>query len=329
MDNVTFHRETIVHAAPGSDLWPCTWASDDNIYVAWGDGGGFGGTNSNGRVSMGFARISGPPTPFTATNVNGGKNCEHPASFPNMGKTAGMLSVDGTLYSWLNTQDAAWPNVAFRLIWSSDLGATWTMSRWSFPAGEGNFKPCNFVNFGKDYAGARDGYVYMTGGDQDGDGFVKRSMARVPKTDIKDKTKYEYFAGFDGNRDPLWDSDITHRKPLEIPLGIVYDAPLKRYVAPICDHSLNYLGIADAPQPWGPWTCSPLRHDPLGAGSGWDYLMLGGIANKWTSADGLTMWLILSYYGKKGNPFHDSFTLVKITLKKKLTDSIAIKSHSG
>src|SRR5262245_3667829 len=47
--------------APGSDLWPVTWASDGNLYAAWGDGGGFGGTDSDGRVSMGFARLEGSP----------------------------------------------------------------------------------------------------------------------------------------------------------------------------------------------------------------------------------------------------------------------------
>ncbi len=40
-----------VRLAPGSDLWPVTWASDGHVYTSWGDGGGFGGTNSDGRVT--------------------------------------------------------------------------------------------------------------------------------------------------------------------------------------------------------------------------------------------------------------------------------------
>ena len=32
--------------ASGSDNWPMTWADDGHQYTAWGDGGGFGGSNS-------------------------------------------------------------------------------------------------------------------------------------------------------------------------------------------------------------------------------------------------------------------------------------------
>jgi hypothetical protein len=43
--------------ALGSDNWQLTWADEDHLYGAWADGGGFGGFNSDGRVSLGFARI--------------------------------------------------------------------------------------------------------------------------------------------------------------------------------------------------------------------------------------------------------------------------------
>src|SRR5579859_7433568 len=33
--------------AHGSDLWPCTWAADRNLYCAWGDGGGFDGDDDH------------------------------------------------------------------------------------------------------------------------------------------------------------------------------------------------------------------------------------------------------------------------------------------
>jgi len=85
--SITWHWDTHTTAAPGSDLWPVTWASDGDIYVAWGDGGGFGGTNSDGRVSMGFARITGAPESYVGINANGGKNPEAPASFPKKCKT--------------------------------------------------------------------------------------------------------------------------------------------------------------------------------------------------------------------------------------------------
>ena len=43
--------------APGSDIWPITWADDGNQYTAWGDGGGFGGDNRRGRVPLGVAQF--------------------------------------------------------------------------------------------------------------------------------------------------------------------------------------------------------------------------------------------------------------------------------
>src|SRR5262249_11620737 len=55
--SITWHWNTLRAAAPGSDLWPVTWAVDDSLYVAWGDGGGFGGTDRDGRVALGFGKI--------------------------------------------------------------------------------------------------------------------------------------------------------------------------------------------------------------------------------------------------------------------------------
>ncbi|MCP4422874.1 MAG: hypothetical protein GY803_00115, partial [Chloroflexi bacterium] len=41
--DIAWDWDSYVQAAPGSDLWPTTWAADGNIYSSWGDGGGFGG----------------------------------------------------------------------------------------------------------------------------------------------------------------------------------------------------------------------------------------------------------------------------------------------
>src|SRR4051812_28721654 len=62
--SIEWHWDTYQTAAPGSDLWPVTWGPDDQLYTAWGDGGGFGGSDSDGRVSLGFAKIEGDPQHF-------------------------------------------------------------------------------------------------------------------------------------------------------------------------------------------------------------------------------------------------------------------------
>jgi len=38
-----FDWSTRKRDAQGSDNWQLTWADDDHLYGAWGDGGGFGG----------------------------------------------------------------------------------------------------------------------------------------------------------------------------------------------------------------------------------------------------------------------------------------------
>ncbi len=36
---IDWHWPTYTHAGEGSDLWPVTWAADNLLYTAWGDGG--------------------------------------------------------------------------------------------------------------------------------------------------------------------------------------------------------------------------------------------------------------------------------------------------
>ena len=139
--NIAWHWETYKTAAPGSDLWPMTWGPDDHLYTAWGDGGGFGGTDSEGRVSLGFARIEGSPTNFRGMNINGGKSPQHVASFPIKGKTAGLAFVDGVLYASINLQDGPWPHVNHLLAWSTDRGRHGPRLIGSFPRALVVFSP--------------------------------------------------------------------------------------------------------------------------------------------------------------------------------------------
>jgi hypothetical protein len=75
--------------AIGSDNFQLTWADDDHQYGWWGDGGGFGGTNRDGRVSLGFARVEGGWDDYRGYNVWGGKDPENPARFA--GKSWGNM----------------------------------------------------------------------------------------------------------------------------------------------------------------------------------------------------------------------------------------------
>src|ERR1044072_2099047 len=65
---VTFETASHRRAAQGSDNWPATWSNDDHQYAVWGDGGGFGGTENEGRASFGVARIEGTGASYRGVN---------------------------------------------------------------------------------------------------------------------------------------------------------------------------------------------------------------------------------------------------------------------
>jgi hypothetical protein len=96
IDEIVFDWSSHIKLASGSDNWPITWADDDHQYTSWGDGGGFGGSNSDGRVSLGVARVEGGETSYKAFNVWGGKMPEYASQFG--GKSYGIISIEGVLF---------------------------------------------------------------------------------------------------------------------------------------------------------------------------------------------------------------------------------------
>lgn len=326
--DIAWHWDTHQTAAPGSDLWPVAWGADDNLYAAWGDGGGFGGSDSDGRVALGFARIEGAPEQSRGINVNGGKNPEYPASFPKKGKCGGLAMVDGVLYAKVNLQDGTWPDVNHVLAWSTDKGATWTQAAWLFPKGAGNFQPSKFLDGGKDYAGlpgALGNYVYLYGPKQSPDrGSGNRlHLARAPRNRLRERAAYEFFQELDAAGQARWVADPAKAGPVFVdpngvtPGAVVYNPGLKRFLLTCFHVGPGQLGVFDSPNPWGPWTTVAYYEDwgrmgPDGEG------LTCGFPSKWLSPDGLTLWSIFSVYGpgaKKGINAHDRFNLVKATLQ--------------
>jgi hypothetical protein len=329
---VEFDWTTHQRRAPGSDNWPLTWADDGHQYTAWGDGGGFSGTNSNGRVSLGVARIEGDWNDFHGHNVWGGVDPEAPAAF--RGKSYGILSVGGTLYLWW-IPDPLPHLTETRIAWSTDRGRTWQRTGWAFTFDDGVTIP-TFLNFGKDNAGSRDDYVYSyfirprygpgrstsplayeSGFDVHRPGAI--DLARVPRDAILDREQYEFFAGFDQSPpgqpvQPRWTGSLADRQPVfEDPNGVgwnvsvVYSAGIKRYV--LCtEHGrshLGKLGMFDAPEPWGPWT-TVLYEDAWGAEHVPVNTFYWSIPTKWISADGRDFTFVFT-----GRTENDSFNAVR------------------
>ena len=210
----------------GSDNWPVTWADDGALYTAYGDGYGFDPRVPE-KLGMGFARITGGPKDFATENIR--SDGENTGSGRSGKKGSGMLSVGGVLYMWLFHADEQGGQA--QLAWSFDHAKTWTFCGWKFEA----FGLCAFINFGRDYQGARDGYVYTATHDGPmADGPADRMvLMRVPKDRIQDREAYEFFMEIDGDGQPVWSPDIEKRgavfehKDACLRSGISYCAPLK------------------------------------------------------------------------------------------------------
>lgn len=277
--SVTFDPvQTVKRDAPGSDNWPITWGDDDQMYTSYGDGWGFA-PRTEKKLSLGLARVEGGPDRFKGINLRS-PSAERTGDGKKGPKASGLLMVEGTLYMWVrNTGNST-------LAWSEDRGRTWT---WGFTF-DTSFGCPAFLNFGPNYAGARDEYVYTYSQDGPGayepyDGIV---LARVKKEKIRQRSAYEFFAA-DG-----WSRDVSKRRPVfRYPghcerLDVVYHPAIKRYLLALSYGHGQGWGLFDAPEPWGPWTTA--FHT-----TAWDIPGVHGfrLPAKWIAADG-KMSLIFS-----------------------------------
>ena len=336
---VNWEFAAITHSrlALGSDLWPCTWARDDNQYCAWGDGGGFDGNDDHiGRVSVGIARVTATIS-RQGTLQLAGKNiwgeppyAQYQATFG--GKISSLISVGGVLYAsggfWTaqNTADPVHTSEQgplYSLAWSADLGKTWQLASWSTASNLGTF-----INFGRDNQAAWDRYVYLYYS-RPGDSqhvYLKRVPQDRLRSDPSTPGLYEYLTGVDARgRAQSWSTQETQAGAVFFDANnvdapeAVYDAKLHRFILTVGhfasgrsdDSSIGQLGVFESVHPWGPWATVGYYDDwgSFGPSAAGDFLGLHVLA-KWMGFDGKTLWCIFS-----GVHEFDAFTVVKGTLK--------------
>ena len=287
---------TILRKAHGSDNWPTTWADDDSLYTVYGDGWGFEPYLPE-KLSLGFSNVSGPATDFSGINIRS-LSGEFYGDGSQGKKGSGLLMVDGILYMWV--RNANENGEACQLAWSSDHAKTWTWSDWKFS----EFGYCTFINFGKNYEGARDNYVYMVSHDNPSayEASDHMILARVNKNEVTVRAAYEFFQTTDPEGNPVWTSDINERGAVFTHVGrssrsgISYNHGIGRYLwwqqfyGPGADTRFGGgFGIYDAPEPWGPWTTVYFtEYWDVGPGE------TAGFPTKWMSPDGKILYLIFS-----------------------------------
>ncbi len=186
---------TIVRKARGSDNWPMTWGDDDNLYTAYGDGKGFEPL-IDVKLSMGLCRVRGAADNFTAVNLRS-PSLETFGGGANGKKASGLLMVDATLYLWARNADNS------QLAWSTDHGNSWTWSDWKFNK---SFGCPTFLNYGRNYAGARDKFVYIYSHDSDSayEPADRMVLVRVTQDRIRQRQAYQFFAGLNESGQPTW-----------------------------------------------------------------------------------------------------------------------------
>jgi hypothetical protein len=317
IQGVTFDWSTYKQQAPGSDNWPITWADDGHQYTSFGDGGGFGGTNQDGRVSLGVARIEGDSANYQGINLWGGKNARNSAQFE--GKSYGIISIDGVLYMWVSPGSNASNYKEARLAVSHDHSESWAKLDWAFTQSEKIILP-TFLQFGQDYAGARDEYVYSYSIrlQNASDLIIQKpgiiDLMRAPRNRLTERTAYEFFKGLDRDGNPQWTKDLNERQPVfEDPAGVgwnvsvTYNPGLKRYLL-MTEHEQTMrgnLGIFDAAEPWGPWTTVHYEN-----GFGKDHIRASSFywvfSNKWFSNDGKNFVMIFT-----GTNTNDAINIVR------------------
>ena len=271
---VTFNASSHRRAAQGSDNWPLTWSADGNQYAVWGDGGGFGGTESDGRASLGVARIEGDGRNYRGVNRFGGKDGECESHITGKGHGA-PLSIGGVLYAWITPGSGAGGFDAFTLHRSRDQGCSWTKLGVTFTHARDHIGYGSFVQFGRDNSAAPDAYVYTVATevtDTSSLDIVQRPgrvmLVRVPAASIDDRGAYEFFAGLDSTEQPEWSTSPADRMAIYEDLDGLGPFPQMTFV-PGLDRmvytnqhgtgsghaaSQSLLTMAEAPQPWGPWT---------------------------------------------------------------------------
>jgi hypothetical protein len=329
-----------LHKGTG-DMWANTWADDGEIYAASGD--------IPGSV-LNFWKVTGEPH-FFALNIAMINlmpvDAEFASRLPdthkhNNMKPAGVIFVNGRLYMTVSSMNYGEKEHYYRqrypncwIVTSDDYGVTWDKSATPYDFFSGALCGPTFVQYGKNYAGAHDNYVYACFPcGYNGTAYWENAdcllMGRVPADKILERGEWEFYTG--NNDWDKWDKDDKNAKPIfEYPnmTGqnfIQYNEGIGRYIMgnysfmsedgePRPYHAGEFTGgntkypsqltLYESPNPWGPWACFHTDNN-------WG--MYGGyqlsFPAKWISGDGLIMHMVSS------GSFDDyNFTVQKITLE--------------
>lgn len=352
-------EDTVLRYPSVGDNWHMTWAADNRQYASQCDGFGLE-ERPRGLYNSRMIAIEGESKLARFHDLPG-----YPELMPSFDRPRyynfGTLALDGTLYQYLSTMNATLdfyhpkPNglrfVGAKLIYSPDNGRTWrnqngsspvTWEGWDrrsrdtmvfFEEDQEAFSLLTILQMGRNYEHNRDGFIYVYGPNGNTEGTMNELvMFRAPKTQLLNRSAYQYFAGIQQSGAARWSKDIAARRPVHtFPRGwvntlvhpfawhpsVVYNAPLGLYMMANWATGValsgewfakpSYLGFWVAPNPWGPW--AQVHED-----TAWMPALDSGarafapqIAPKWIAADGRSFWLVWSDYQLKDEKEHERY----------------------
>ncbi len=324
------------------DMWPLTWADDDNLY---------GGAGDNLGSPMNFWRIERDRSPlhlFLVDNlpVDPAVYCAVPEACPkgNGIKPAGLLFMDGTMYFAVecmnygdNPEFNRQHNLYGWIITTTDYGKTWNREATPTDFFTGRLCSCHFLQYGKANVDALDEYVYayFPGVGDDGNSYWENGdyilLGRVPRERLLDRSAWEFCTNVDADNNPSWSSDDAEATAIfRYPLmtgedHVSYNPGIERYIlgnygfyddttgkprpyhhGPLPDSvEPSQLTLFEAPEPWGPWSLF-YRDDRWGTYG--DYQP--NFPDKYMREDGLEMCMV------SAGTFDDyNFTVQKMRLE--------------
>ncbi len=342
--SATLEDANSIDVPSNGDLWP-SCASGDLLYAAWGDGFGFGADRSGRRPDIGVGQLAG--TPWDVSSLHGTNlvvdRAREQAIFrvwtrgPYYQKPTGMLCHGGRIYLAVQDLNAAtYDDVpAATIAVSDDRGVTWKEGASPMFSGA-VFTTVMFLDFGVDEGSAVDAYVYAYGLDHnwrasshvlDPQGLY---LARIAASqDLQSRDSWEFYAGQDATSAPTWSRRIEDKKAVLVDCtrrhtetskgyavisqgGVVYDAPLRRYL--YSSWTEYTFELYEAPAPWGPWRRFLTKDFGLPP---WTAHNHGGygttIPSRYISKDGKTMWLQSNTWSSGVD--HNDFALRKLVVE--------------
>jgi len=239
----------VYKGARGSDNWPTTWASNNNIYTSWGDGEGFQGS---ARASLGIAKMSGSPSNPGGSDIYEGMD----------GKSYGMIAIGNTLYMFVAPGSGDTNMQYFHLYKSSNGGSSWS-KMWKGPSDLIN---PSVLQYNKGHSGQEYVYVYSVGKKQSKLAIQRPGYLFLMRMRANNMNSVEYFSGTSDN--PSWSSSASSKKPVLTdekgfgwaPPAVSYNKHQGVYMMVTDYHPgsgtpLSGSGFAmyEAEKPWGPW----------------------------------------------------------------------------